>query len=130
MANIIEKQTIVDGSRNLVVKVHIDGDGSGEETNTVLIDASTYTPAFTDLKLMKIQSNFVGFTAELIWDATTNVHGWEIPDYEQVQEFREVGGIPNSAGPGKTGDVLITTTGLGAGDTGHALLYFKKKNNV
>lgn len=130
MANTVEIETIVDGSRNLVVKVHIDGDGSGEETNKLLVDASTYAPAFTDLKLMKIQSNLIGFSAELIWDATVNVHGWTLPDYEQNQEFYEMGGIHNNAGAGKTGDVLISTIGLGAGDTGHALLYFKKKNSV
>ena len=130
MANTIETQTIVDGDRNLVVHVHIDGDGTGEETNTVLIDASTYTPAFTDVKLMSISSNLIGFSAELIWDATVNVHGWVMPDYEQDKDFSKIGGLVNRAGAGKTGDMLLTTVGLGAGDTGHAILTFKKKNNV
>lgn len=127
MANTIETQTIVDGSSNLVVKIHIDGDGTGDEAVTVLIDASTYSPAFTNSRLMHIHSNLVGFSAELIWDATTNVHAWICPDYDQDQDFTHVGGIPNNTGAGRTGDVLITTTGLGAGDTGHIMLWFKKK---
>lgn len=127
MANTIEVQTLVDGSRNLVVKVHIDGDGTGDESATTLIDASAYSPAFADAKLMKIQSNLVGFTAELLWNATTDKHAWQLPDYEQVQDFHYFGGIINDAGSGKNGDVNITTTGLGAGDSGHMILYFKKK---
>ena len=128
MANTVETQTIVDGSRNLVVKVHIHGDGTGDESETLLIDASSYTPAATSLKLMEVKSNFVGFTAELIWDATTNVHAWQMPDYEQRQEFWQVGGIPSNVGAGETGDVLITTSNLGNGDSGTALLFFKKRD--
>lgn len=199
MSNIIETQTIVDGSRNLVVRAHIDGDGSGDESHTVLIDASEYTPPFTEVKLMQIESNLVGFTMELIWEGTpvssgttdgttasklvdsgatfqtdgvqvgdwvynstddTNAvvtavdsetqlslsadifttgedyevggveHVWECPDYEQSKDFKNIGGIPNSQLATPIGDISISTSGLGAGDTGHILLYLKKKNNV
>ena len=126
MANTITKRTIVDGDRNLVVHIHIDGDGSGEETDTVLIDASSYTPAFTDCKLMKIDAALIGFSIELNWDATANVIATHIPDYEFHQDFRWFGGIPNDAGAGRTGDLLITTTGLGANDHGDFVLFLKK----
>jgi hypothetical protein len=199
MSNIIETQTIVDGSRNLVVRAHIDGDGSGDETYTNLIDASSYTPAFTEVKLMRIDSNLIGFSAELTLegtpvasgttdgttanklvdsgasfdtdgtavgmlvynstDATTAAitaidsgttlsvssdifvsgedyeiggkeHIWSLPDYQQNQCFEYFGGIPNTELTTPLGDISISTTGLGAGDTGHIMLYFKKKNNV
>lgn len=199
MANIIETQTLVDGSRNLVVKVHIDGDGSGNESYTTLIDASAYSPAFLEFKLTKIQSNLVGFTAELVAEGTpvssgttdgttagklvdsgatfqtdgvqvsdfvynstddtgaevtavdsetqlsisANImatgedyevggkkHFWVMPDYEQVQEFGQYGGIPNNSLAAPLGDISINTAGLGAGDTGHFILYLKKKNPV
>lgn len=199
MANIIEKQTLVDGSRNLVVKVHVDGDGSGNEVYTTLIDASTYNPAYTDFKLMRIQSNLIGFTAELVAEGTpvssgttdgttasklvdsgatfqtdgvaigdwvynstddTNAvvtavdsetqlsisadimatgedytvggkhHFWTLPDYEQVQCFKDHGGIPNNQLATPLGDISIVTTGLGAGDTGHFILHMKKRNPV
>ena len=132
MANSIVKQTIVDGSRNLVVKIHIEGDGSGDETATVLIDASSYTPASTDIKITGIHSALTGFTADLLWDATANVSILNIPDYEYNLDtgIRHFGGFPNNAGTGKTGDILITTIGLGAGDHGTITLEMKKRNNV
>lgn len=128
MANTVETQTILDDPRNLVVRVHLDSDGaSGELSAVKIIDASTYSPAFTDCSLVGVQSNLIGFTAELIWDATANVHAWVCPDYEQRQDFSDFGGIPNNAGAGKTGDMLITTNGFtAAGDTGHIILRFKK----
>ena len=126
MANTVEVQTINDGDRNLVIKVHIDGDGSGEETATNIVDISTLSGSPTSLRLLSILSGFVGFSAELLWDATADVHLFEIPDYELDMCFKHFGGIPNNAGAGVTGDVLITTTGLGLGDTGHAVLHFIK----
>lgn len=126
MANTIQLQTINDGERNLVVKLHIDGDGSGDETATKIIDASTFTHSPVKLRLLKLAANLVGFTAELIWDATTPIHLFEIPDYDSDKDFSKFGGIPNNGGVGVTGDVLITTTGLGAADTGHVILHFIK----
>ena len=126
MANTIEKQVINDGKLNYKVKVHIDGDGSGDEAATLLIDVSTLNHAPTGLVLISVNSALVGFTAELEWDATTNIHFWEIPDYDHSINLGEAG-IPNNAGAGVTGDVDITTTGLGAGDTGHMVLLFEKR---
>jgi len=131
MANTITKQTIVDGSKWLIVKIHIEGDGSGEETNTVLIDASTYNPAFTNESLSVIHANLSGFTCDLLWDATANVPITNVPDYEvhlSCDEMKALGGgIPNNAGAGKTGDILLTTIGLGANDHGTITLKIKKK---
>jgi len=128
MANTVEVQTLVDGPRKLIVHVHLDSDGvSGELSAQLLIDASTYTPAFTSCYIESIKSNLVGFSAELLWDATTDKHAYQMPDYEQVQDFREMGGIPNNAGAGKTGDINITTTGFtAAGDSGHIVLTLVK----
>ena len=90
MANTVETQTLIDGSRNFVVKVHLESDGAtGDLVGTNIVDASTLTPPSTNIKLMKVQSNLVGFTAEIVWDATANVHAWTIPDYEQVQDFKD-----------------------------------------
>jgi len=130
MANNITKQTIIDGSKWLVVKIHIEGDGSGEETNTVLIDASSYSPAFTNESLEILHAGLSGFTCDLLWDATANVPITNIPDYEfhyTPDEVGSFGGFTNNAGAGKTGDVLLTTIGLGANDHGTILLKIKKK---
>ena len=128
MANSIVKQTILDGSKWLIVKIHIDGDGTGEETATVLVDASTYSPAFTNESLEILHANLTGFTCDLLWDATANVVITNIPDYEVHLTPTEIGvGFPNNAGAGRTGDILFTTSGLGAGDHGTITLKIKKK---
>ena len=127
MTNTIEAQTINDGERNLVVKVHIDGDGSGEETATLLIDMSAYNNSPTSLRLDRVQAALTGFSVELLWDATTDVHATNIPDFDVSQDFGHIGGLNNNAGTGVTGDVNFSTVGLGSGDTGTMMLYFTKK---
>lgn len=126
MPNTVELQTINDGPRNLVLHLHIDGDGSGDLSAQKIIDASSYLYSPTKLRLLILQAEFTGFTGELIWDATTPKHCFEIPDYDVDKDFTKFGGIPNNAGTGITGDVLLTTVGLGSGDTGHAILHFIK----
>lgn len=132
MANTVESEIYVDGSRNTVLKIHLESDGvEGELSGVVVVDASALTPATTDMKLMKIESQLSGFTAELLWDATTPIHLMEIPDYDMESDFSAFGGIINKAGAGKTGDIKITTLGFtAAGDNGHIILYLKKKNNA
>lgn len=129
MANTIETHTIVDGPKDLIVRIHLDSDGvTGELSAQQIVDASTYNPPFTDCHIMHIQSNLVGFTGELLFDATADTHGWVCPDYEQDQDFSWFGGIPNNAGAGITGDINITTNGFtAAGDSGHIILHLKKK---
>lgn len=128
MANTIASQTIQDGSRNLVVKVTIIGDGSGEETNKIIVDASTFTPAFTNCKLMRIDYGFAGFAASLKWDGATDAELITLPaDHTETQKYCFIEGIPNNATT-PTGDILMTTVGLDAGDTGHLVLYIKKKD--
>lgn len=135
MANTIDKQTIIDGSKHLVVKIYLESDGaSGELSDVVLIDASTYSPAFTDAKLVSIHANLSGFTAKLEWDATTDAPIMAVPDYEVHFTGNETSlfdGIANNAGTGVTGDVLISTTGFtAAGDYGTIIIHLVKKNNV
>lgn len=132
MANTISKQTVLDGERNLAVKIDILGDGSGDETATLLIDISSYTASFTQgvptsFKINRIQSTLEGFTARLLWDANTPVVAYDLPQSHTIQKFERVGGLINNAGTGVTGDLKITTSGLGSGDAGSILLEMVKK---
>lgn len=133
MANAITTQVINDGQRNVVIKVTIVGDGSGEETKTVLFDASAYTPATTNNNLRRITYLLNGFDAVLYWDATTDVVLMPLDqdlqeDVDFTGENTRYGGIPNNGGAGRTGDILITTTGLGSGDVGYIVLHLNKKD--
>lgn len=133
MANTITKQTLLDGDRNLVVKITIEGDGSGEESASSLIDISDYTSGtgrVDDLDTVRINcisGHLSGFAIDLLWDATTNVI---IATYQG--EFDDkcsggYGGLNNPKPTGYTGDILFTTTGLGAGDKGYLILEMVKK---
>lgn len=131
MVGTITIQKIIDGSRNTVIKATIGGDA--DLTNAVLFDASAYVGANTNNKLMKVEFGLDGFDARLIWDGTATVNDKVIvalpENYLETQCYEWFGGIPNDVTVGKTGDILITTVGLAAGDDGHIILYIKKKND-
>lgn len=120
----VTKQTIIDGSRNLVVKVHITG--ATDLADEVLIDASTYSPAFTDVRLMKIEGNMAGLKLNLEWDASTDVPILTVGDGSFCHDFKDHGGIRDNAGSGKTGDILGTTEGASADTYGWITFYLKK----
>lgn len=128
MVNTITKQTILDDAYNLVVKVHIASDGS-EETDYIAIDASTYSPAFTNERLVKldVMTSAAALQGVLEWDATTDVAICALSPGRSYQLcWEEIGGLPNNAGTGVTGDILLTTLGLAAGDALTLIFYIKK----
>lgn len=129
MVNTVTKQTLVDGPRNLVVQVWIAGDGSGEETNTLLIDSSTFSgmKAGSTVRVDRLKSGLDGFAASLSWDATTQAPFLEIPQNYAEQTWRADGGLVNNAGSGITGDIKFSTIGLGATDRGSFTLWMIKK---
>lgn len=123
----ITRQTIEDGERNLVVKVILIGGNGVDVTDELLIDASSFSGAPTDLKIHKIQAHLDGFSLMLEWNADTNVDALSIPGDEWVNyDFESIGGLHNNAGTGKNGDILIDTSGLGAGEEGSIVLWLRK----
>ena len=131
MANTFATQVIQDGPISVTIKFTINGDGSGDETDKVIFDASAYSPATTDVSLMEIEYALNGFDATLNWDATTNVHLIDlVSDVAEKHDFHREGGLVNNAGTGKTGDILMTTSGLGAipNATGFILMHIKKRS--
>jgi hypothetical protein len=128
MAGEITIQKIADGSRNVIIKATIGGDA--DLTNAVLFDASAYIGENTSNKLVKLWYASEGFAAQLLWDATVNVPLITLPDsHMEKQCYQYFGGLTNNAGTGKTGDILITTSGLASGDTGHIILFIQKKSD-
>lgn len=124
MANTITKNVISNGPRNLTIEVHISGDASGDETAYSLVDVSAYSAA--EVKIMSIQSNLGGFSAVLRWDATTDVEAIKLLDGASFYDFNSIGGLPNNAGAGKTGDILMATDSLGSED-GSFIIEMKKR---
>lgn len=120
-------QTIHDGDRYLTIKIHITDNAGGEYTNGVLIDISALAASATTLSINRLTASLTGFACALHWDATTNVDIIQLPEGEDIYDFTLHGGLTNNAGAGITGDILISTTGLAAGDEGTIILELKKK---
>lgn len=120
MANTLTENVRLDGERKLVLEYQITGDGSGEESDTVLVDFSGLSAnGFAEFAIQKILWSLTGFSVTLDWDATANVKAFECPQGDGGYDFGLIGGpLVNTAGTGKTGDLLISTSGLGSNDSG------------
>lgn len=128
MANTIKTDIIHDGERKVIVNVVITGDGSGDEAATTIVAKANLTGTFDELKLIGIKAQLSSFAAQLLWDADANVAFESIPaDTSVDQDYRSFGGKINTAGFGKTGDILLTTVGLGNGDHGSIVLEMRKR---
>lgn len=129
MANTVDTQVIEDGPKFAVLKVYMASDGaSGELSDQVVVDASTLWGAPTTLTLNAIWASTTGCSFNLEWDATTDVGIMSFPsDFVEEFCFKKFGGIPNNSGTGKTGDILINTSGFTAsGDQITLVLHVKK----
>lgn len=123
MANTVTLRKALDSSRYFSTTIDIVGDGSGEESDTLVIDSSALFGGPSDFKIRAIQWSLDGFSAELLWDATTNVHAFTLPSGSDGIRFADTGAhLLNNAGTGKTGDLLITTIGLADGLSGTIII--------
>lgn len=121
MANALTTQVLVDGPRNVVVKI----DGFIDTADLTATDvADPATLAFVDannqqraaqLRIDRIIYTIdEGLAVTLWWDATTDVR---IVDLVKAghQELHNFGGYVNNAGAGKTGKIQLTTEGWSTG---------------
>lgn len=119
MANTLSTSYKVNGSRNFVAIIEITGDGSGEESNTVVIDVANLTDTPTTFKVKSICWSLDGFSASLKWAATTPVLAASLSQYTDDIDFFEMGApLTNTAGSGITGNLTLDTSGLTANGRG------------
>lgn len=126
MADSVTVQTLHDGKRNAVIKLTNISDGTGESA-VVKADPALLSGQPSALILDRIwwATNGMGF--DLLWQAASSVLAWHCsPDMVDDLDLTEVGGIPNNAGGGKTGRLLLTTTGHSSGDRYSAVLWLRK----
>jgi hypothetical protein len=126
MANTITSKTVIASPSKAVLYITLASDGT-EETGTVIYDSSAIATAAGDtdtldstiVSISAIVSAASTARATLLWDATTDVLAYAIPGATGhiSQDYSYMGGLANQGGTGKTGDILLTTTGLEAGDS-------------
>ena len=123
MADAVTSTTLSDSDRSAVIQLTNTSDGTGEAAvNKVdvsgLATRTSDGKACTGVRLAKIVYSTFGMSVKLLWDATTNTICWDLnADYTTAEDFSEFGGIRNTSGSGKTGDILLTTTGHTSGDS-------------
>lgn len=128
MANTVT-QRVLSGSpsdKNYYKLINISSDGS-EETDLVIYDNSAAINDVSRGKLMEVWVSGNSGTCTLEWDQTTDspICSFD-PVNTQYLDFRVMGGISNPAGSGATGDIVLTTANLDAGDMLTILLHVEQ----
>lgn len=124
MADAVSSQTIIDGARNAVMKFTNLSDGTGESA-VLKVDVSALSGAPSKVTIQRIHYCVNGMVATLLWDATTDARIVELAG-DGTLDFTSFGGLPNNAGAGVTGDILLTTTGASLGDSYSIILEMTK----
>jgi len=131
MADAVTSETLLDGPSDLVMRFRNVSDGSGEAA-VAKVDASALSTdvhgnAVSSVTIEQVWWNTVGMSAELFWNASSNISARKIKiDSEGYSDYKDFGGLINNAGSGVNGDVLLTTTGHSSGDTYDIILSMKK----
>lgn len=100
------KQVLLDDRQRYVIKV----DGTSTDAAALLVDVSALLVPCNAVALESIIYDvLVGCAVELLWDATTDVSLFKM--HGLSDDFCFDPPLPNNAGAGKTGDVMLTTTG-------------------
>lgn len=113
----------------LELLVNILPDGDTDYASVMLADASTFAVGLTpsEFVITEIHSDVAGVICVLEWDATSNTTAIVMGEGDSsIPAYQIPYGIPNNAGSGKTGDLCLTTTGIGTGKGGFIILDLKK----
>jgi hypothetical protein len=121
MVDTVATQTLLDGERLVIQKFTNISDGTGETAvNKVIVAnlaANASGQACTGVKINKIWATTHGMEVRILWDATTDLMTWVIPqNTNYFMDFEIFGGLTNNSGAGKTGNIAFTTSDQSAGD--------------
>jgi hypothetical protein len=123
MADAVSTTTISDGTHRAVIQLTNLSDGSGESAVTKIdVSALASLPdgtACSGVTIEKVSHSVTGFTQiQLLWGATTNTIALALAESSNGHmDFSDFGGLKNTSGSGKTGDIKITTVGAANLDT-------------
>lgn len=126
MVNVVTNTRVALGNRSVIQQIQIASDGS-EETDLVVYDSSAVAAALFPVRTNPLNcairrimysTNSKLAVVHIEWDASTDVLAWSMPaGGDGVYDFSSFGALKNVAGSGITGDIVLTTTGLVAGDS-------------
>jgi len=118
--------TTKDTAKSLTLDIDLSSTITQEIDDQKIIEIAIITKA-NEVILDKIESNLFGCLVELVWESNLKKRIHMIQDGPQVYDFSGDGGKDKTGVPGATGDILLRTFGVGAGDGGPITLTFRKK---
>mgnify|MGYP000882689507 CR=1 FL=1 len=121
MADAVASQTLLDGERLFIAKYTNISDGTGETAvNKIIVSNLAKNAAglaCNGVKINKIYATTHGMEVRILWDATTDVFAWMLPqNTNYLMDFSSFGGLQNNGGTGVTGNVAFTTVDTSSGD--------------
>lgn len=131
MADTVTSQTIINGSRNLVMKFTNVSDGTGENA-VKKVDAQSATFAVNGvvpgihLTIVKVEYDIKAMGLRIQWDATSATDALALGGFG-TDDFEEFGGLTNPNNAGATGSILFTTTGA-MQNSSYSVTLFMRKN--
>jgi len=134
MADAVTSQTLVDNNTTAVILFTNISDGTGEslvtKVNVANLAANALGQACTGVSVQKIHTACHGMEFRLFWDATTDVIFFASAQNDQYTfDFSNFGGLRNTSGTGKTGNILLSTADQTNGDTYTLVLEMTKYYN-
>ena len=132
MADTVTSQTIQDGVKTAVMKFTNVSDGTGE-TAVTKVDVSALGggadgSTCTGVAIQKIWWQCIGMKVNILFDATSDVLAMQLGENQSGHhDYSSFGGLTNTAGSGKTGDMQFTTGGHSSGDTYSIVLELRKE---
>ena len=89
-----------------------------------IVDVSAAEGAATDPRLSLVAASWsVSSQTDILWDATSNIVTLSVSGNGNYGHTHDMPSIPNNAGSGVTGDVLLTN---GSASVGYLVLKFRK----
>lgn len=134
MVDTVSTQTLVDNQTTAVMLFTNISDGTGEALVNKVVVANLAPNALgqacTAVSVRKIHSACHGMEVRMYWDATTDAFFFGTAQNNQYTfDFSSFGGIRNSAGAGKTGNIAFSTADQSLGDTYSIILEMTKYYN-
>lgn len=111
MAIAVTSAVLHDGVRNTVMQFTGVSDGTGQETGVAKVEVSQLSPPPVTVKINRIEYDINGGSVKLSWDADED-KDFAILSGQGFMEYCNINGLVNSAGQGRTGDILLSTLGF------------------
>ena len=127
---------MVEGPSNIIIKLGILGDGTGELSNQVVLSPSDLIPARRNIKpafrISQLWYGMVWFDVTLGFGTLIPVPVWTIArDSDSHTDFRSFGGLTDESTqpPGdQNGELWVSTNGLVLGSQGSIIIELRKNN--